>query len=263
LADLDSISELVENLAEEVEPHLHVYRDFLFSIRERDKPLSLFSSSSFHPKIESIRIGIFETAEADEHYSVNILYRSLIEHFVKAQYLWMRTLEVDTDEVGIDYWLFGNAQETVDYAKSLRDAYELLGVDLEREPLDILRDMKILGEQHSNRSIKNRMEQFRYKNMTRYIAEAINAKQTQSAPILSSVFPRYSELSSCVHGGPAATTEFSRATADISEAVDISTFASLYIRWSVYLLFYQYDKKMEPLVQITNRYLKKFAGHNN
>lgn len=175
----------------------------------------------------------------------------------------MRTLEVETDEVGIDYWLFGNAQETLDYAKSLRDAYELVGMEAERDTSDILRDMNILGEEHSHRSIKSRIEQFRYKNMTRYIADSLKAKEKGSAPILSSVFPRYSELSSCVHGGPTATREFDKATVDISEAVEISTFASLYIRWSVYVLFYQYDKGMAPLVQIADRYLKKFAENNN
>lgn len=60
MAELESISELVEDLAEEVEPHLYLYRDFLFSVKQREKPLSLFSTGSFHPKIESIRIGIYK-----------------------------------------------------------------------------------------------------------------------------------------------------------------------------------------------------------
>lgn len=256
---LYEIDDFLEELAEEVEPYLDRHHRFLQKIKSYDKPLSIFSMSSFHPKVESIRIGIFETAKVEEHYSVNILYRSLLEHFVKAQYLWMRTVEQESDEIGVDYWLFGNAQEAIDYGKNLRDAYSLVGIESEIDPIDVLRKKGFLDRKQSARGVKRKTDQFTYKFMTRHIAESLKAKESGKAPILQSIFPRYSELSSFVHGGPEATVGFDRANRDIKDAINMSTFASLYVRWSVYVLFYQYDEQFEPLLTISSKYLGKFS----
>lgn len=259
--NLYEIEEFLEDLAEEIEPHLELIPEFLSTLKETDKPLSIFSMTSLFPKIESIRIGIFEVAKIEEYYSLNILYRSLIEHFIKAQYIWMKTVENKNDEIGIDYWVFGRDQENIDYAKALSQSYGLIGITPQKEPVDVLKEMGILSSEKSASLIRRKTDQFKYKSMTHYVADKINSKETGVAPILGSIFPRYSELSSCVHGGPDSVSSYEHGPARISEILEMATFSSLYTRWSALILFYQYSKKIEPLCQITQRYLHQFTGH--
>lgn len=260
--NLYEIEEFLEDLAEEIEPHLELIPEFLSTLKETDKPLSIFSMTSLFPKIESIRIGIFEVAKIEEYYSLNILYRSLIEHFIKAKYIWMKTVENKNDEIGIDYWVFGRDQENIDYAKSLSQGYGLIGITPQKEPVDVLKEMGILSSEKSASLVRRKTDQFKYKSMTHYITDQINSKETGVAPILGSIFPRYSELSSCVHGGPDSVSSYEHGPTSISEILEMATFSSLYTRWSSLILFYQYSKKMEPLCQITQKYLHQFTEHN-
>jgi hypothetical protein len=259
---LFEIEDILEELAEEIEPYLPLIPEFLSNIKNTDKPLSIFSMTSFFPKVESIRAGIFEVAKIDEYYSLNILFRSLIEHFVKAQYIWMKTIENKNDEIGIDYWLFGRDQENIDYVKSLQQSYSLVGINPEISPVETLKEMGVISKNKSSSQILKKSEQFKYKKMTHYIANKLKSKENGVAPILSSIFPRYSELSSCVHGGPDSVGTYEKGPGGVKEIIEMATFVSLYTRWSAFILFYQYEKGVEPLCQITQKYLHKFTGHN-
>lgn len=252
------LEEMLEDLAEEIEPHLPVIPEFLSRLNDIDKPLSVFSTTSFLPKIESIRIGVFEVAKKEEYYSANILYRSIIEHFVKGQYLWMKTLDNEDDEVGIDYWVFGQDNERIAYARSLQHAYELVGIVPRQSPIETLKEMGVVSKEKSSNLIRRKSEQFGYRNMTVYLAQNLKEKNTGTAHILSGVFPRYAELSSCVHGGPESVGTYEKGPNSVKEIVDMSTFMSLSTRYCSFLLMYQYEKEMASLCNVTRKYLQRF-----
>jgi hypothetical protein len=263
MKEIYEIEDLLEELAEEIEPHLSLLPKFLSNLKETGKSLSIFSMASFFPKIESIRHGIFEVAKIEEFYSLNILFRSLIEHFVKAQYLWMKTLDQKNDEIGIDYWLFGKDQENIDYAKSLQQSYSLIGINLEESPVNILKEMGVISKDTSANQIRKKTDQFKYKSMTHFITESLKSKESGRAPILGTIFPRYAELSSCVHGGPDSVSTYETGPENLFEIINMSVFASLYIRWSTFILCFQYEKKFEAHCQISQKYLNKFTRHKN
>ncbi len=248
--------ELLDDLAGEIDPHIETISKFLEKLKETDKPLSIFSTTSFIPKIESLRIGIFELAKIEEYYSLNILFRSSIEQFIKFQYLWMKTIENKNDEIGIDYWVFGGQQEKIDYVKALSQSYQMLGISSAKSALETLQDLGILSNELSAGQIKKRTEQFTYKSMTFYISEKV--KKGESLPILNAVLPRYSELSSCVHGGPESVSIFSESI--INEAIEFSTFASLYTRYLSWVLMAQYEKGIFPVCGIVKKYLDKYLN---
>lgn len=263
MKNIYDLEEFIEELAEKIEPHLPIVSEFLYNLDSTDKPLSIFSVTSLFPKIESIRIGIYELAKIEEYYSLSILFRSLIEHFVKAQYLWLKTLSNENDEVGIDYWLFGQNQEHINYVKALKNSYTLIGIRSKPEPIEILKQLGIISNKKSSKQIKKKYGQFLYKNMISYISKKLKTHKTGAAPLLRTMLPRYSELSSWVHGGPESTYVHGNGTEKIQEIIEMSTFASLYTRWSSYMLFYQYNKNMKPLCQISQAYLYKFLEFNN
>ena len=262
MEEILELENMLEELAEEVEPHLPLIPDFLSNLKNTDKPLSIFSMTSFFSKIESIRAGIYEVAKIEEYYSLNILFRALIEHFVKAQYIWMKTVENKDDEIGIDYWVFGQDKENIDYAKALQQSYSLVGITPDKKPTEILKEMGVISKEISISQINKKSDQFNYKNMTHFIADRLKTKDTASAPFLISIFPRYSELSSCVHGGPDSVKTYANGPEAVSEIIQMATFSTLYTRWLSMVLFYQYDKKFEKLCQISQKYLHEYVGHN-
>lgn len=254
------LEELMEGLAEDVDPHFDVISDAIKRSMNKEKPLSIFSVVSFLPKIESIRLGVFDLARVEGYYSINILYRSLIEHYIKAIYLWIKTIENNNDEVGIDYWIFGSDKEIVDYARALGDSYSLLGIINKESPKQTLERMGVLDGDKSITKIKNRTEQFNYKNMVRYISTNTKMKEKGVAPIINKIFPMYSELSSCVHGGPESVGAYEKGFDSISDILGFSVFASLSIRWLSYELLCQHEEAMRPLCEVSASYLFKYLN---
>lgn len=140
----------------------------------------------------------------------------------------MKTVENKDDEIGVDYWIFGRDQENIDYAKALSRSYGLIGITPQKEPVDALKEMGIPSTEKSASLIRRKTDQFKYKNMRHFIATQINTKETGVAPILGSIFLRYSELLSCVHSGPDSVSAYEHGPASISEILEMATFSSLY-----------------------------------
>ncbi len=70
--------------------------------------LSLVSKTGF------LSNAIFDLAETDNVYCVNILFRSLIEHYLKSQYLLTRYFSEKSDAVGEEYFEFCDLIEQAD-----------------------------------------------------------------------------------------------------------------------------------------------------
>jgi hypothetical protein len=151
---ISKLENLLEEFAEAKEPFQHLIPELFDNLESVDKPLSLFSCFSFIPRIESLRLGLFELAKIDEDYSFKILYRSLIEHMVKSLYLYLKTLEANDDQVGIDYWKFGQAQENLDFAKAANCSLKALRQESEELPIDIIKRLGAIPEGLSGSEIQ-------------------------------------------------------------------------------------------------------------
>lgn len=247
---------LLEKFAKEIDPYFLRIRDFLFEkLKTTDRPLSIYSLSTFVPKVDSLRNGIFITLSRDEHYSANILFRAIIEHSVKAIYIWVKILTSSDDQIGIDYWTFGQDRENVDYVKSLENTYKILNIKPPQSAKDILNEIGVTSEEKSLNLIREKSEQFVYKNMVAYLA--ISQKDIPGPSLFNSILTKYSELSSFVHGGPASVKAFCQDE-QLKEMIEISTFFSLLTKWTAYLVMAKYDSRIEPIFEITNKYLEHF-----
>ncbi len=260
---LFQLEEFMEGVAYDVDPHFDMITNATKRSMNEEKPLSIFSVVSFIPKIESIRLGIFDLAKAEGYYSINILHRSLIEHYTKAIYLWIKTIENTDDEVGIDYWVFGTDKEVVDYAKALSDSYTLLGIANKESPNETLKRMGFLDGDKSITKIKNKTQQFSYKNMVKYISTSTKMREKGVAPIINKVFPMYSELSSCVHGGPESVGAYEKGLDSLAGKLEFSVFSSLSVTWLSYELLSQYEEAMRPLCQVSANHLFEYLNGGN
>jgi hypothetical protein len=265
----DTMKELVdyenflEELSEKEDPFMGLFPEFLSSIKERDKPLSIFSTISFLPRVESIRAAIFETAKIDDIYTTKILYRSLIEHWIKFQFLFLRTIEEKDDTIGMDYWFFGSSQENLDFVKSVNNVKVYLGIGDDKLPIDQLKEFGALPEEMSSRQLQSKLEQFKYKSMTNYLIGAYSEELDKDGlRWLYEVFPRFSLLSSYVHGGPDAIGGGDPLEDSLTTIVKNSVEALLWVKQFSYILMYQYDKRFGELVNLSREYNEIISRYN-
>lgn len=263
MQQIRDLEDILEEYAKKQEPHMDLVQSFLSSLKNIDKPLSVFSTFSFLPRVESIRAAIFETAKIDDIYTSKILYRSLIEHWVKFQYLFLRTTEENDDAIGIDYWLFGQAQENLDFAKSVGKIKQQLGLNDNKLPIELLKELGGLPNEISNRQIQLRLDQFKYKYMTDYLVDNYSdALDENGLRWFYDVFPRFSLLSSYVHGGPDAITNNDPLEDDLLSIINDSILALLWVRQFSYIMLYQYDRRFGELVNLAREYGEVISRYN-
>lgn len=249
---------LLEDLADEVDDKLPLMKQAMDGVSDSDQPLSIFAVFSFFTRVESICLSIFALAKNQEYYSLGILFRSLLEHFVKAQYINYKVLELSDDSIGIDYWVFNREKEEIDYVKALSNSYALHGLEPAKPPIEILKDIGVISKEKSARQIRAKVEQFTYKNMIQYLSNVGAGKEAGPLSLLSKMLPEYSTLSSFVHGGPESANAYELGEDRMNNIVLHATFATLMSRYCLLVLLYQRDKRVEPLLIISQNYLGRF-----
>jgi hypothetical protein len=145
-------------------------------------PLSGFLLISMLRRLSRIQIAILDACESVNYYSLNILYRSFIEHYLKFLYTFMRLAEEKNDDVGKDYYVHGMLNEFQLMRRSVIKAETLTGENKVKQPQD-----------------KQIEDKFKFNKIIRYINSKIPAKNCNELPL--NLIPMYSRLSSFVHCG--------------------------------------------------------------
>lgn len=156
---------------------------------------------SFIYKLNFIKNGLVDLCEADNLYAANILYRSFLEHWLKASYICCRVSREKTDDVGNDYLMFCNLGEGIDYAKSVKKTIDILGLE---DNIGNIWDTLVEKYPHLESIgmdlVQTKVLQFKHKNIIKYLRDT----KAPASEWIHIVISEYSELSSYVHGGPQA-----------------------------------------------------------
>lgn len=179
----------------------------------------------FITKSNFIKNAIIDLCENEDVYSTRILYRSLIEHGLKHQYLYLRWAKDKNDSVGEEYYEFCNFSEDLSYLKAIQYANRLAGqTTTKEEPFSILNQLKQQSTKYSSTLIEEKARQFSYRKIVEYILSTV--KTENLSPFLCKLILEYSELSSFVHGGPFSENEFYRLSAKAERDQQLINIAS-------------------------------------
>lgn len=88
------------------------------SISKTQYPKTLSTFSLFVAKVDFIKNAIFDVSSNEDIYSSKILYRALIEHMLKFQYLFFRFSQEKSDRPAEEHELFSDLVEDVEYTKA-------------------------------------------------------------------------------------------------------------------------------------------------
>jgi len=164
--------------------------------------------TSFLGKTGFLKTAIFDLCEVDNIYAVKIIFRSLIEHILKAQYIFMKWAEIRSDQIGEHYTDWYQAAELYDYFKSLEAVSKLSSNNTNNDPCALIAQVFPEFKDKPIKDIKSISSQFNYRSIINYIYEQLNkAQSTEASPFLLKIIPNYSELSGYVHGGPTANKD--------------------------------------------------------
>src|ERR1019366_9254581 len=139
---------------------------------------------SFIASTEFIKNGIFDLAETENVYAAKILFRSLIEHDLRFQYLWFRASEEKSDAAAKDYLKSGRFKEALQVAKSWKRVAKILGRESSLTPHDALKDVIKDAAGYSSNEIDERASQFEYARIIEYIFEKLKPRKGEDIPFL-------------------------------------------------------------------------------
>lgn len=159
---------------------------------------------SFIASTEFIKDGVLDMAETENIYAAKILFRALIEHFLRFQYLWLRVCEEKSDAAAEDYLKQGLFKETLQIARSWKRVAKILGRNSRLTAREAVRDVIKEAADYSNRELEDQASQFEYAKIIEYIFEKMKPGEAEEIPFLLKIIPNYGDLSCFVHGSQGA-----------------------------------------------------------
>lgn len=148
-----------------------------------------------------IKNSIFDSCDSDDYYGMKILYRCLIEHYVRFQFIFINWNLTKNDEFAKEYLEYNNAREVLDLLRAKISEQQLF------DPNYILKDWDSFLKDHPNFKSKTRKEveeetkKYSFKNIVRFLNEQVKIGKTVTSEFLGNLIVEYSNLSSFVHGG--------------------------------------------------------------
>lgn len=144
----------------------------------------------------NLKNGILVTAEADNLYATNVLFRVFLEHALKAMTIFMRAVH-DHSDVFAESYLRLVVPEARQYLSAIQESKLEPGAEIH----SVLAPWFAEAGGLTRSQAKAMEEPFKYKSMIRTLNDYLGES---GANFLTKIIPNYSELSGFVHGGPSA-----------------------------------------------------------
>jgi len=251
---IDHFQQLHALIEIEIDPVFASLQESVYS----SYPSTFSSFLSLMARIDFICTGILEVSRDGNIYSARILFRSMIDHFLKSQYLFVRWGKERTDDVGNEYLHFCNLIEQVRLSDAYRKKNRLLNQEKETLTFELIRRSFPELASFTNKEIENKASQFSYGKIISYIANAVYKNEIlPEEAFLPATFPFYADLSSFVHGGPyalksmAADIQPDQLSTSINGLVKLAVSISASTRLFGLLMLRILDKKFqEPYTRL-------------
>lgn len=260
---MDSIEKLCDLSAQIHEIVEESYPDGIRCVLRSSATRTGAALVSLVAKTEFLKNAILDIAETDNVYSIKILFRSLLEHFLKSQYLFTRHISEKTDAAGEEYYLFCDLIEDVNMLSAHNKVAKIVSPDTrELKAFETIREREPNLAQLSNDDIRQKANQFTYKRMVEFLlAQYYKDSTLSTSNFLLSILPKYAELSSFVHGGPASDkyvglTQNEERNRETLELAQLALLMATHVKLTIFVLFHSIDKRFAKPCSEIERFLK-------
>ncbi len=177
-------------------------------------PSTAYLVGMFDTSATFIKNSIFDSCESDDYYGAKILFRSLIEHFVRFKYVFINWGMTKSDDFAKNYSEYGNAREALDLIKAKVTEQQLIDPDYR------VKDWELFLKDHPsflNKTLKevdSETQNYRFKNIVLFLNREFNKGKYEMSSFLGKLIVEYSSLSSFVHGGMKSYQEITSVSCD-------------------------------------------------
>lgn len=162
-------------------------------------PSTVQLSNSFTINTNFIKNSIFDCSETNDFFGVKILFRSLIEHYLRFSFIWFNWMKTKSDYESKRYLDFTYAREVLDTIKAEIDSYKLSNPSFKTDNWNELLKQIPSCKNLSKKEIEDETLKYTYKNIIKLLQEIDQGKKDTTH--LGNLIKEYSKLSSFVHGG--------------------------------------------------------------
>lgn len=216
---------------------------------------------------ESLKSGIEDAFQSCNLYVSKSLLRSLVEHFLRFNYLCFSHVENESDSVAREFSEFCALKEEMDSIKAINFKNKIIGSD-EIDVNEAIRAKFPNAKKLSNNQIDKFSQKWAYKRIVHHISNLDIDGSAGIADFLSTLVPLYSQLSSFIHGGLSANeyvtsiTEAELETLVIAEdywtACRISGFTKVFST----MIAAESDTSLLPTILQLNKLMEQLNGES-
>ena len=210
-----------------------------------------------------IKNSIYDNCETDDYYGIKILYRCLIEHYIRFKFIFTNWIKNKNDDFAKKYLEYNDAREVLDLIRAKISEQQLY------DPNYKLKDWDTFLKDHPNFKDKTRKEveeetrKFSFKNIIGYLNSELKNDETNNSEFFGKLIVDYSDLSSFVHGGMKSYQEMmemnteEKRTAEYKRICGLTFQMSNSIKLFSLLMYIQTDKndfslhylKIDPILK--------------
>ncbi len=210
----------------------------------------------------SMKDSVFTICANSDAYSAGILYRCIIEHYLRHSYLFFRANEERNDEVGIEFFEFGDIREQIEYYRIKQNAKKTFHeteetIDIEGSVLAKYPRYWVLTKEQ----LRQKFSQLSIRAIVNFIWSELKDFTVEPA-IWESLVSDYSILSSFVHGGIYANQtmkSYGNNEQDIEKELlklaKQSYYLSAIIKMNTYITASRYDSSFLSMVPKIKEYV--------
>ena len=217
------------------------------------------SSSNF------LKNSIFDCAENDDLYSLKVLHRSLIEHYLRFKYFWFNHSAYEDDSYAFLFRTSLDFSEKMTMKNAINSANQIK--KLKTKTSDEIWEELVIENKDFGKFTSGEINEFSknlsIKNIIRYIEKKMTNAGFETDTFLQKQIIIYTELSSYVHGGLHAHKDLVYFEMDAKRDeiyLNICT-TSLQLASTIkmfsYLTFYQFMPEFGEIYNNTNELIKK------
>ena len=150
-----------------------------------------------------LKNSIFDCAETEDYYSVSVLFRSIIEHYLRFKYFWFNNAKIKDDSYALKFRTAIDFKEKIEVERSFNAVKQIRKID-QKTSDEIWNDL-IAENKDFAKFTKGEITEFSHslsiKNIIRYIEKTMGDGGFETNTFLQKLIVQYSTLSSFVHGG--------------------------------------------------------------
>jgi hypothetical protein len=206
----------------------------------------------------SIKLSIYDLAEESKThlYTIQLLNRNLIEHYLKFNYILVRFLKEKDDEIAIEYRNFSRINEVLSYINAANTAVSMVDKPMDKLIEELKKKYPVLDI--SKKELNNIMMKWKHRAIVKYLIE--NSDFVDNSYFLN-LIPKYAKLSSFVHGSIFAEEfyhdAYEKGILDklVYESVARSCIKTTHMKVSLMLIVLQIDESFQDgMVLLTEKY---------